>query len=74
MFAHYLFTMIEWARGELDTEGFRNATRYGMCVMLLAVARGRARRQLTGEIEKLQSTMMKAGRRPGGRTRKGGES
>jgi len=73
MFAHYLFTMIEWARGELDTEGFRSATRFGMCVMLLAVARGRARQQLTAEIEALQKTM-KTERRPKSRTRKGGES
>lgn len=71
MFAHYQVTMIEWARGEIDAAAFRAATRFGMCVMLLGVARGRARRQLTDEIRSVQTTM-KSGRRPAkARTRKG---
>ncbi len=70
MFAHYQLAMIEWARGELDAEAFRAATRFGMCVMLLGVARGRARRQLTAELRNVQSTMT-SGRRPKARGRKG---
>ena len=70
MFAHYQLTMIEWARGEIDADAFRSATRFGMCVMLLGVARGRARRQLTNEIRDVQATMT-SGRRPKARSRKG---
>jgi AcrR family transcriptional regulator len=57
MFAHYQLAMIEWARGELDDDAFRKATRFGMCVMLLGVACGEAQRRLTAEIRKLQATM-----------------
>jgi AcrR family transcriptional regulator len=70
MFAHYQLAMIEWARGELDADAFRAATRFGTCVMLLGVARGRARRQLTTELRTLQTTMTN-GRRPKTRARKG---
>jgi AcrR family transcriptional regulator len=57
MFAHYQLTMIEWARGELDTDGFRAATRFGMCAMLLGVTRGAARRQVQRKMRSLQRTM-----------------
>lgn len=70
MFAHYQLAMIEWARGEIDDAGFRAATRFGMCAMLLGVARGRARHRLTQEIQNVQSTMT-SGRRPKTRVRKG---
>ncbi len=70
MFAHYQLTMIEWARGEIGADPFRAATRFGMCVMLLGVARGRARRQLTAELRDVQATMTN-GRRPKTRARKG---
>jgi AcrR family transcriptional regulator len=71
MFAHYQLAMIEWARGELDTDGFRAATRFGMCAMLLGVARGKARRQLTKEMQTVQSTIS-SGRAAKARARKGG--
>jgi AcrR family transcriptional regulator len=71
MFAHYQLAMIEWARGELDTEGFRAATRFGMCAMLLGVTRGKAQRQLAQELQAVQSTMT-SGRAAKTRVRKGG--
>jgi AcrR family transcriptional regulator len=71
MFAHYQLTMIEWARGEIDADAFRAATRFGMCAMLLGVARGCARRQLTAEIRNLQTTMTNGKRSTKARTRKG---
>jgi AcrR family transcriptional regulator len=73
MFAHYQLTMIEWARGEMDADAFRAATRYGMCAMLLGVARGRARSRLAAELRKLQTTMASA-RRPKASARKGGRA
>jgi AcrR family transcriptional regulator len=71
MFAHYQLTMIEWARGEIDTDGFRAATRFGMCAMLLGVTRGKARRQVTKEMQSLQSSMTSGPARKA-RGRKGG--
>ena len=71
MFAHYQLAMIEWARGEVDTDGFRAATRFGMCAMLLGVTRGKAQRQVTREMQVVQTTMT-SGRRPKTRARKGG--
>jgi AcrR family transcriptional regulator len=71
MFAHYQLVMIEWARGEIDTGDFQATTRFGMCAMLLGVARGRAQRHVTTELKKLQTTIM-SGRRPKRRARKGG--
>lgn len=76
MFAHYQLAMIEWARGEIDADAFRTATRFGMCVMLLGVARGRARRQLIAEIRTVQTTgsasRSSSGRRSKSGRRKGG--
>ncbi len=75
MFAHYQLTMIEWARGEIDADAFRAATRYGMCAMLLGVARGRAQRRLAAELRDVQTTMKTgSARRAKARTRKGGRS
>lgn len=54
MFAHYEHTMIQWAQEELDDEGFQAATRFGMCAMLRAVARGRAARVLERRLRALQ--------------------
>jgi AcrR family transcriptional regulator len=71
MFAHYQLAMIEWARGELDEDGFRAATRYGMCAMLLGVTRDKAQRQVTKEMQSLQSTMASGAARKA-RARKGG--
>ena len=73
MFAHYTIAMIEWARGEIGADEFRAVTRYGMCIMLLGVARGRAQRQLTTELQTLQATLATE-RRPRGRARKGDSS
>jgi AcrR family transcriptional regulator len=74
MFAHYQLTMIEWARGEIDADAFRAATRFGMCAMLLGVARGSAQRRLATELRQVQSTMTGSTRRAKARTRKGGRS
>ncbi len=73
MFAHYQLAMIEWARGELDAGEFQAATRFGMCVMLLGVARGRAHQQLTKQLQKVQGAMT-SGRPPRTRARKGDRS
>jgi len=71
MFAHYTHTMIEWAQGELDAEQFRVTTEYGMSLMLLGLARGRARRQLADRLRALEPALATA-RRPHTRARKGG--
>jgi AcrR family transcriptional regulator len=70
MFAHYTIAMIEWARGEIGGDEFRAVTRYGMCIMLLGVARGRAQRRLSKELQTLQTTLAND-RRPRARVRKG---
>jgi AcrR family transcriptional regulator len=68
MFAHYQLAMIEWARGEIDAETFRAATRFGMCVMLLGVARGTAHRRRgrassrSGKVTSGRSRARKGGR------------
>jgi AcrR family transcriptional regulator len=74
MFAHYQLTMIEWARGEITADAFRAATRYGVCAMLLGVARGRAQRRLAAELRDVQTTMTGTARRAKARARKGGRS
>jgi AcrR family transcriptional regulator len=73
MFQHYTMAMIEWARGELDTDEFRAVTRYGMCLMLLGVAVGAAGRRLKKELQTLQATLA-TDRRPKSRARKGDPS
>lgn len=72
MFAHYQLSMIEWARGELGADEFQAVTWFGLCVMLLGVARGRAQRRLTTELQKVQSTMTSGRRRRKTRARTGG--
>ena len=69
MFAYYTHTMIEWAQGELDADQFVAATQYGMALMLLGVARGRAKRQLAERLRSVEGAVA-PGR--GGRARKGG--
>jgi len=73
MFAHYEHTMIQWAQEELDAEGFQAATRFGMCVMLRAVVRGRAARELERRLRALQTVLRPgAAARRRSRARKGG--
>jgi AcrR family transcriptional regulator len=69
MFGYYTHTMIEWALGELDNDQFIAATQYGMALMLLGVARGRAKRQLTERLRRVEPALA-TGR--GGRAHKGG--
>jgi AcrR family transcriptional regulator len=63
MFAHYLHTMIQWAQGELDAGEFRNATLFGMCLMLLGIARGRAASDIERRAQELQPKASKGPRR-----------
>jgi len=70
MFAHYTQAMIEWAQGELDADEFHDATRFGLCAMLLGFASGAAVRELRRRLEALQTSMTTA-RRPRRRARKG---
>ena len=56
-FAHYTHTMIQWAQGELDAEEFRAATTYGMCLMLLGLARGSIARELERRAQEVQTAM-----------------
>jgi len=73
MFAHYEHTMIQWAQEELDADGFQAATRFGMCVMLRAVARGRTARELEQRLRALQTVLRPgAAARRRSRARKGG--
>lgn len=69
MYAHYVQAMIEWALGDLDADEFRTATLFGMCLILLGLARGRAARDLERRVRELQPTART--RRPG-RARRGG--
>ena len=69
MFAHYIYTIIEWAQEEVDADGFRSATLLGMCFMLLGVARGRTARDLERRVRELQRT---ASADRWGHARKGG--
>ncbi len=71
MFSYYTHTMIEWAQGELDADQFRAATQYGMSLMLLGLARGRARRQLAQRLRALETAVAPA-RRVRARARKRG--
>jgi AcrR family transcriptional regulator len=71
MFAYYIQTMIEWGQGELDANQFRAATLYGLCLMLLGLARGRAREQLAERVRSLEPAVA-LGNRGRRRTRKGG--
>jgi AcrR family transcriptional regulator len=68
-FAHYVQTMIAWAIGDLDAGEFRAASLFGMCLILLGVARGRAARELARRAKDLQSRVTPG--RPT-RARKGG--
>lgn len=70
MFGYYTHTMIEWAQGELDADQFVAATQYGMALMLLGVARGRAKRQLAERLRHVEPAITPE--RPGRRRRKGG--
>ena len=69
MFGYYTHTMIEWAQGELDADQFRAATQYGMSLMLLGLARGRAKRQLAERLRAVEPAVAPARR---GRERRGG--
>jgi hypothetical protein len=60
MFAHYLHTMIEWAKGDLDGEEFRVGALFGMSLMLLGVARGRAVRELERRVRALQPALARS--------------
>jgi len=60
MFAHYLQTMIEWAKGDLDGEDFRVATLFGMSLMLLGIVRGRAARDLERRVRELQPALARS--------------
>lgn len=74
MFAHYQLATIEWARGEIDADAFRAATRFGMCVMLRGIARGAALRRLAAELRSTQGTLSSGsttGTTRRARTRKG---
>jgi hypothetical protein len=73
MFAHYQLTMIEWARGEIDADGFRSTTWFGMCAMLLGVVRGRAPHRFADELRKVQTTLTST-RPTRGRARRGGSA
>jgi len=46
LFADYCQSMLSWAMGELDDAGLRTGTVFGMCLLLLGVAKGPAKKQL----------------------------
>jgi hypothetical protein len=71
MFGYYTHTMIEWAQGELNDDQFRAATQYGMCLMLLGLARGRAQRALARRLRAVAPAVAPANRTRA-RARKGG--
>lgn len=69
MYAHYVQAMIGWALGDLDAGELRAATLFGLCLMLLGLARGRAARDLERRAREVQPQA--TARRPA-RVRKGG--
>ncbi len=71
MFAQYLQTMIQWAKGDLDDAGLRAMTALGAGLVLLGVARGRAREQLERRVRAAQRQLAPARRSP--RRRQEGE-
>ena len=69
-YAHYISTMILWAKGDLDAAGFRAVAQHGMCLLLLGIARGAAARAFEQGARSAQTMMA----RPTKRARKGGRS
>jgi AcrR family transcriptional regulator len=66
LFAHYVVTMIQWAKGDLDGAGLRAATRLGLCLMLLGLSRGPAAAALARRV-RLMRTEGRGERRARGR-------
>jgi len=53
-YAHYVQAMIQWAKGDLDADEFRAVAVYGMCLLLLGIARGETARVLERRARDLQ--------------------
>lgn len=64
MYAHYTHAMIQWAHGELDAEGFRAATLFGMSLMLLGITRGGAAREVARRAKAVQARLGEGRTRP----------
>lgn len=54
IYEHYTRIAESWALGELDDAGFEAATRYGLALLMLGVARGGARTALERRVRALQ--------------------
>ncbi len=46
LYAQYMSSVLRWAAGELDGESFPATAQFGMCLILLGLARGEAARKL----------------------------
>ena len=53
LFSDYCQSMLTWALGELDDDGLRASTVFGMCLLLLGVARGAAKKQLEQQLKSM---------------------
>ena len=53
-YAHYVQAMIQWAKGDLDADEFRAVALYGMCLLLLGIARGATARTFERHARELQ--------------------
>jgi hypothetical protein len=63
IYEHYTRIAESWALGEIDDAGFEAATRYGLGLLLLGVARGRARAGLERRLRLLQHRVSRMQRR-----------
>lgn len=57
LFCHYMMSFLGWAKGDLDDERVRSVAHYGLCMLLLGVARGDAERRLEKRLRDLQRTL-----------------
>jgi hypothetical protein len=46
LYAQYMSSVLRWASGELSDEQFPPTAKYGLCLILLGLARGEAARKL----------------------------
>jgi len=59
LYAHYVLTLLRWAGGELQDPGLAPTITYGLCLILLGVARGEAAHELERRCRQAQSQLPK---------------
>ncbi len=59
--AQLAFASMRWAAGELDREGLRAASAYGVCLALMSVTEGRSRREFERVAREVQPRLGSSG-------------